>query len=114
MAFSSTLIQPVSKPVTEKPNGNNIAASLLGALVLSVYAAQKTKKSMRRLQRKMMWTALKLKVKSMFSRRAAQLSRNVIIYIILGVLILALLIVSPIAALVLAIIALILLLTGTI
>ncbi len=58
-----------------------------------------------------MWTALKLKAQSLLSRRTEALSRNVIIYIILGVLILALLIISPIAALVLAIIGLILLLT---
>jgi hypothetical protein len=114
MAFSSTTIQTVSTPAIHKLPGNDVAASLLGILLLTAYAAKKSNKSLRKLQRKMMWAALKLKVKSFFSHKSGQVSRNVIIYIILGVLIIALLIISPIAALVLAIIALILLLTGTI
>ena len=114
MAFISSSIHSINKPVTEKSLGNNFADSFLSMIVLSIYAAHKSKKSFRKLKRRFMWTALKLKTQNLFSRRAEALSRNVIIYIILGVLILALLIISPIAALVLAIIGLILLLTGKI
>ncbi|HEV7620314.1 MAG TPA: hypothetical protein VGO09_01200 [Flavisolibacter sp.] len=114
MAFSTSTIQPINKPAVEKPVENNYATSLLSMIVLSVYAAHKSKKAFRKLKRKFLWTAFKLKAKSMFSKRAEGLSRNVILYIILGVLILALLIISPIAALVLAIIGLILILTGKI
>src|SRR5438309_1454596 len=114
MAFNTSIIQPSNKQIIEKPKENNYPASLLSMIVLSVYAAHQSKKSFRKLKRKFVWTAFKLKFKSMFSRKADGVSRNVIIYIILGVLILALLIISPIAALVLAIIGLILLLSGKI
>src|SRR3978361_2498571 len=108
MAFNTSIIYPAKHEQIEKPKENNYSASLLSMIVLSVYAAHKSKKSFRKLKRQFMWTAFKLKFKSMFSRHAEGISRNVIIYIILGVLILALLIISPIAALVLAIIGLIL------
>ncbi len=111
MAFISSSLHSPFNPAIEKPVGNNFADSLLSIIVLSIYAAHKSKKSLRKLKRRFMWTALKLKAQSLLTRRAEALSRNVIIYIILGVLILALLIISPIAALVLAIIGLILLLT---
>ena len=46
MAFSTTTVQPVAKPTNEQPADNNAtaAASLLSMLVLSVYAAKKSKK----------------------------------------------------------------------
>lgn len=115
MAYSSTTIQPVATPTNEQPadnNNNAVAASLLGMLVLSVYAAQKSKKEFRKLKRKFMWTAFKLKVKSMFSRRASD--RQLLLYILLGILALVLVFYYPIAALIVAIVGLILYLTGTI
>lgn len=115
MAYSSTTIQPVATPTNEQPadnNNNAVAASLLGMLVLSVYAAKKSKKEFRKLKRKFMWTAFKLKVKSMFSRRASD--RQLLLYILLGILALVLVFYYPIAALIVAIVGLILYLTGTI
>ena len=113
MAFTSTTTQPLTKPTSEKSQTHDLTAPLLSMLVLSVYAAQKSKKAFRKLKRKFLWTAFKLKMKSLFSKKA-ELSGNVVLYIILGVLIIALLIVSPIAALILLIIGLILVLTGII
>ena len=115
MAYSSSTIQPVATPTNEQPadnNNNAVAASLLGMLVLSVYAAKKSKKEFRKLKRKFLWTAFKLKVKSMFSRRASD--RQLLLYILLGILALVLVFYYPIAALIVAIVGLILYLTGTI
>jgi hypothetical protein len=111
MAFSST-IQPASQPVSEKPADNSAAASLLSMLLLTVYAAQKSKKSFRKMKRKFLWTALKLKVKSLFSGK--RVSDKVLIYILLGVIALVLVFYYPLAALIVAAVALILILTGVI
>ena len=114
MALSSTTIQPVSTP-SEQPatNNNAAAASFLSALVLSVYAAQKSKKSFRKLKRKFLWTAFKLKLKSLFTRKRPS-DRQLVLYILLGILALVLVFYYPIAALIVAIVGLILYLTGTI
>src|SRR5215208_3688643 len=112
MAFSSTTIQPVSKPVADKPVDNTTTASLLSMLVLSVYAAQKSKKSFRKMKRKFLWTALKLKMKSFFSKK--RVSDRILIYILLGVIALVLVFYYPLAALIVALIALILILAGVI
>lgn len=113
MAFSTTTIQPVSQPVAEKPVDNGAAASLLSMLVLSVYAAQKSKKTMRKLKRQFLWTALKLKMKSLFSGKK-RVSDRLLIYILLGVIALVLVFYYPLAALIVALIALILILAGVI
>ena len=116
MALSSTTIQPVTQPVSEKPIGNDAAAaSLLSMLVLSVYAAQKGKKSLRKLKRKFLWTAFKLKIKSMFApKKAGSISNRTLIYILLGVVLLAILFIEPLLALGIAVLALILILAGVI
>jgi hypothetical protein len=114
MAFSSTTMQPVATPANQTPIDNTAAnASLLTMLVLSIYAAKKSKKEFRKLKRKFLWTAFKLKVKSMFSRKRPA-DRQLILYILLGILALVLVFYYPIAALIVAIVGLILYLTGTI
>jgi hypothetical protein len=114
MALTTTT-QPVATPVQQKPIDNPIAdASLLSMLILSVYAANKSKKELRKLKRKFLWTSLKLKMKSLFSGKKSITDRQLVLYIIIGVLALALIIVSPIAALIVAMLGLILILTGTI
>ena len=116
MAYSSSTIQPVVTPTNEQPadnNNNAVAASLLGMLVLSVYAAQKSKKNFRKLKRRFLWTAFKLKIKSLFSKKRAT-DRQLLLYILLGILALVLVFYYPIAALIVAIVGLILFLTGSI
>ena len=116
MAYSSSLVQPVAKPTNEQPADNNnsaVAASLLGMLVLSVYAAQKSKKNLRKLKRKLLWTGLKMKLKSLFTRKRPS-DRQLLLYILLGILALVLVFYYPVAALIVAIVGLILYLTGTI
>ena len=113
MAFSTTVAHPSTQPVTEKPANSDVLSSLLGALMLSVYAAQKSKKAMRKMRRQLVWSAFKMKMKSMFSRKE-HVSNQTLIYILIGVIALILIFVEPILALVLALVALILILAGVI
>lgn len=115
MALISTTLKPVQQqtPVTEKSTGHDAVASLLSAILLTAYAGSKSRKQLRKLKRQATWLLLKEKVRTSFSRKAVS-ERQTIIYILLGVAVLALIFASPIAALVLAIIGLILILTGTI
>jgi hypothetical protein len=112
MAFSSTTIQPVSQPTHDHSTNVGAAASLLSMLMLSLYAAQKSKKSLRKMKRRFLWTAFKLKAKSMLSGKAV--SDRVLIYILLGVVALVLVFYYPLIALLVAVIALILILTHVI
>jgi hypothetical protein len=112
MAFSTTVVQPATQPVSEKPASSDALSSLLAALIVSAYAAQKSKKAMRKMRRHLVWSALKLKMKSLFSKRAV--SNQTLIYILIGVVALILVFWAPILALVIALIALILILAGVI
>jgi hypothetical protein len=67
---------------------------------------------MRKMQRKLLWTGLKLKMASLFSKK--RVTDRVLIYILLGVIALVLVFYYPIAALIVAAVALILILTHTI
>jgi hypothetical protein len=112
MAFSTITTQPVTKPVSEKPANNDLLSSLLGVLLLSAYAAGKSKKAMRKMRRQLIWSALKMKMKSLFSKKAV--SDRVLIYILLGIIALVLVFYYPLIALLVALIALILILAGII
>jgi hypothetical protein len=115
MAFASSTLQPVNN-VTKPEIGiaeNGAVASVLSAVVLSVYAGHKSRKQLRKLKRKMTWLLIKQKFSSLFSAQSIS-DRQLIIYILIGIIALVLLFTYPVAALVLAIVALILLLTGTI
>lgn len=112
MAFSTT-VQPVEKPTTvpsQQPS-NNISDALLSMILLSMYGAQMSKKTVRRLKRKFFFSSIKQKVKSFFSPKARVADRT-LIYIILGVALLALLLIDPVLVLALAVVVLILILAG--
>lgn len=112
MAFSST-IQPVQAPPPASQNTDvAAAASMLSMLVLSVYAAQKSKKAMRKMKRKFAWTAFKLKMKSMFGGRKKAASDRTLLYILIGVLLLALLLIDVVVGLIVLLAVLILYLLG--
>lgn len=114
MAFSTTTAH-VEKPVSQ-PSGqpsNEMSDVLMSAILLSMYGAQMSKKTVRKLKRKFFFTSLKLKAKSLFSPRATASDRT-IIYIILGVALLALLLINPVLVLALAVVVLILILAGVI
>ena len=111
MAFSTTALQPASKPVAEKNTDNGtVAASLLGMLLLTAYAANKSKKALRKMKRKLLWNAFKLKVKSLFGKK--DVSDRTLLLILLGVVLIALLLIEPVAALIVLLVFLILYLLG--
>lgn len=111
MAFSTT-IQPILKPETLPANqpSSDISDALLSMILLSMYGAQMSKKTVRKLKRKFFFTSLKLKAKSLFSPRTV--TDRTLIYIILGVALLALLLINPVLVLALAVVVLILFLAG--
>ena len=114
MAFSAT-IQHAEKPVqpvSETPS-NDLSDALFSMVILSVYGAQMSKKTLRKMKRQFFWTSLKLKAKSVFQPKQTVNDRT-LIYILLGIALIALIILAPVAALVLAILALILILAGVI
>jgi hypothetical protein len=114
MAFTST-IQPVAQPKPSSSSSQIAAdASIMGMLVLSVYAASHSKKAFRKLRRKFLWTAFKLKIQSIFSPKKAVSNRQLLIYILIAIIFVILLTINALAALVLALLALILVLTGAI
>lgn len=114
MAFMTSAVQPSAQPHNEKPADQVGQSSLLSMLILSVYAAQRSNKAFRKLRRRFLWTAFKLKLKSLFSPRRLERDQRIIVYILLGVLALILIFYAPIAALVLAILLLVLILLGVI
>jgi hypothetical protein len=113
MAFSTTiqLVEKPAEPITTTP-GNDISDALFSMVILSVYGAQMSKKSLRKMKRQFLWTSAKLKAKSFFSKQAV--SDRTLIYILLGVALVALIVLAPVAALVLAVLALVLILAGVI
>lgn len=112
MALSTTTVAPAAQPAPQLQPSNDLAAPLLGALIISVYAANKGTRQFRKLRRQFLWTTMKLKAKSLFSRQA--ISNKTLIYILLGVVALALLAINPLLTLAVALIALILILAGAI
>jgi hypothetical protein len=114
MAFSTT-VQPVEKSTTppDQPSAN-ASDALLSMLLLSMYGAQMSKKSVRKLKRKMALSSLaqKLSAFNPFSRQ--RVTDRTLIYILLGVALVALLIINPVLVLALAVVVLILILAGAI
>lgn len=120
MAFSTSIVAS-SQPAPVQPaktNDHTGMASLLATLMLTMYAAQKSKKQMRKLKRKAAITLLKLKmqsafspVTSMFSKKPAQsISNRTLLYILLALAIIILLFVSWPAAVVLLLLGILLVL----
>lgn len=73
---------------------------MLAALMLSVYAAQLSRRQMRRLKRKALWLFAKEKLRSLFTGRSGDISTRTLLYIILGVLVLILAFTAPVVALI--------------
>ncbi len=112
MALSATSLHPIAKANPTTPIGNDVSSSLLSMLILTAFAAKKGTKSFNKMKRHLAWNLLKYKAQSLFSKKAQGVSDRTLLYILLGVLFLVLLAISPIAALVVAVIALILYLAG--
>jgi hypothetical protein len=119
MALTSTTIQPVAK--TQEPSNSitiDNAAPVLAALILSVYAAQKSRRQLKKLKRQALITLFKHRAQqsfyrftSLFSKKSPQsISNRTLLYILLGLAILILLFVEPIAAIVLLLLGILLVL----
>jgi hypothetical protein len=111
MAFSTT-IQPAEKEISIPANqpSTDISDAVLSMLLLSVYGAHMSKKTVRKLKRKFLLTSLKLKAKSLFPQQ--RVSDRTLIYIILAAALVALLLIEPVFILALAAVVLILYLAG--
>lgn len=108
MAFTSTLV-PSTVENTPAPASStpNTMAPLLATLLLTVYAAQSSKKQLRKLKRQAVLALFKYKmqatfarVKSLFSKdkKIDGISNTTLLYILLGLLVLILIFVEPIIA----------------
>jgi hypothetical protein len=94
MALTSISVQPQQQQEhSTASNVTNSAAALMGML-LALYVAHKGAREFRKLRRKLTLALLKNKIHSLFSRRA-DVSDRTLLYILLGALILALIIISP-------------------
>ena len=120
MALTTTTTQePIVKSEPKANDINHTAdASMLAAVVLSVYAAQKSRKQLRRLKRKALLALFKYRlqasfarVKSIFSKNApANISNRTLLYILLGIAVIILLFISWPAAVVLLLLGILLVL----
>jgi len=118
MAFSTTVATNVEPAQPSFIESNSGAASILAALMLTMYAAQKSKKQMRKLKRKAVVALMKYRLqmafnnfKSLFSKdAAANISNRTLLYILLGLAILILLFISWPAAIVLLLLGILLVL----
>lgn len=118
MALSSTTIQqPIEKTESNPTVDNTGAASVLAAIVLSVYAAQKSRKQLRKLKRKAVLTLFRYKMQTTlsrlfkpFSKAEPQISNRTLLYILLGIAVIILLFISWPAAVVLLLLGILLVL----
>jgi small-conductance mechanosensitive channel len=91
MAFSSTTVQP-SAQAQQPQNGNDVAGPLLAALIIGAFAANKSRRHLRALQRKAMWNLLKMKFNSFFKKPAASaISTKTLLILVVAILALILL-----------------------
>jgi phosphatidylserine synthase len=119
MALSTSTVASNVEPA--HPNfieSNNGVASIMAAVMLTMYAAQKSKKQMRQLKRKAVLAFMKFRLqravnnfKSLFSKNApANISNRTLLYILLALAILILLFISWPAAIVLLLLGILLVL----
>ena len=118
MAFSSTAVQTQdnSAHIYNNSTPANSAAAII-AILIAMYAAQKSKKQLRKLRRRLAFTYMKevirskaQKFKSLFSKKPAPTSDRTLLYILLGLLVLILLFVEPVVAIVVLLVGILVLL----
>jgi Mg2+/citrate symporter len=118
MALSSTAVYPQGNSIDIFSNSapSNSAAAIM-AILIAIYAAQKSKKQLRKLRRRLAFTYMKEavrnkanKIKSLFSRKPAPTSEKTLLYILLGLLVLILIFVEPVVAIVVLLVGILVLL----
>ncbi|RYY97422.1 MAG: hypothetical protein EOO11_10935 [Chitinophagaceae bacterium] len=111
MSLTTTTVQPqaeTSIPVPSQPDNHN--APLLAAVMMSVFAAQLSRRQLRRLKRRALWELAKAKFNALLGRRDTGISNRTLIYILLGVAVVILCFIAPVAAIILLLIGILLLL----
>ena len=111
---ATTIVQPEAPVSQPETSSANVPAPLLGALMLTVFAAQKSRRGMRQLRRKALAGLLKYKLqasvakaKSLFKKGKIEgISDTTLLYILLALLVLVLVFTLP------PIVAIIVLLVG--
>ena len=107
MAFTSTLVPSTVENTPAASATPNAMAPILATLLLTVYAAQTSKKGLRKLKRQAVVALFKYKMQSTFSRvkslfskdkKIEGISNTTLLYILLGLLVLILIFVEPIIA----------------
>jgi hypothetical protein len=109
MIFTTVSVQVKQPSQHSSTHINNGDAALMG-MMLAVYLAGKSKKEIRKFKRKLTWSLIKAKFSSLFSRKK-DLSNQTLLYILLGAVVLALIIIEPwvgLAVLLLAILVILL------
>jgi cell division protein FtsW (lipid II flippase) len=110
MTFTTVSVQvkqPSEHPSTTSIHNTDIA---MAGMMLSLYLAAKSKKEIRKFKRKLTWSLIKAKFKSLFSGKK-DLSNQTLLYILIGAVVLALIIIEPwvgLAVLLLAILVILL------
>ena len=107
MALTNVTVQQPQSNTSETFTNTAESASLLAALMLGLYAAQKSTKKMGRL--KSAWLGLRNRVAAFF-KKMQQLSTRTILYILLGLAVLILVFVAPVAAIILLLVGILLIL----
>ncbi|GAA4329418.1 hypothetical protein [Flaviaesturariibacter amylovorans] len=111
MSLTTTTVQPQAEtPVPVPTQPDNHSAPLLAAVMMSVFAAQLSRRQLRRLKRRAMWGLVKARFSALFGRRDSGISNRTLIYILLGVAVVILCFVAPVAAIVLLLLGILLLL----
>jgi len=90
---------------------DNFTDPMLTALVLSVCAAQLSRRQLRRLKRRAMWSFVRAELgRKLGGKRDNGISNRTLLYILLGLAVLILVFVAPVAAIILLLIGILLVL----
>ncbi|RYZ18907.1 MAG: hypothetical protein EOO16_21315 [Chitinophagaceae bacterium] len=110
MSLSSTAMQAINETHQSLSQPESATPLFAAALVMSVYAARLSRKQLRRMKRRAIWAFAKAKLRSMITGRDSGLSTRTLLYILIGLGVLILAFISPIVAIILLLLGIILLL----
>jgi hypothetical protein len=110
MSLSSTAMQAITESHQYTSTPDHTTPLLAAALLLSVYAANGSRRQLRQMRRRAMWALFKAKLQGLFGKRDTNLSTRTLMYILIGLGIVILAFVAPVAAIILLLLGVILLL----
>ncbi|TCJ19255.1 hypothetical protein EPD60_02225 [Flaviaesturariibacter flavus] len=110
MSLSSTAMQAINETHQSLIHPQTNAPFLAAALVMSVYAAQLSKKQLRRMKRRALWSFFKAKIAGMITGRDSGISTRTLMYILIGLGVLILAFIAPVVAIILLLVGVLILL----